>query len=35
VRHVAPKLGEHNAEIYGRLGYSASDLAALKAKAVI
>ncbi|MBV9014476.1 MAG: CoA transferase, partial [Alphaproteobacteria bacterium] len=27
VRHVAPKLGEHNTEIYGRLGYSASDLA--------
>ena len=35
VRAVAPKLGEHNAEIYGRLGYSASDLAALKAKSVI
>ncbi|MBV9968027.1 MAG: CoA transferase, partial [Alphaproteobacteria bacterium] len=35
VRHVAPKLGEHNTEIYGRLGYSASDLAALKAKGAI
>jgi crotonobetainyl-CoA:carnitine CoA-transferase CaiB-like acyl-CoA transferase len=35
VRAVAPKLGEHNAEIYGRLGYSAADLVALKAKRVI
>jgi crotonobetainyl-CoA:carnitine CoA-transferase CaiB-like acyl-CoA transferase len=35
VRHVAPKLGEHNAEIYGQLGYSAADLAALKAKGVL
>jgi crotonobetainyl-CoA:carnitine CoA-transferase CaiB-like acyl-CoA transferase len=35
VRAVAPKLGEHNAEIYGRLDYSAADLAALKAKSVI
>jgi crotonobetainyl-CoA:carnitine CoA-transferase CaiB-like acyl-CoA transferase len=35
VRTVAPKLGEHNAEVYGRLGYSAADLAALKAKSVV
>jgi crotonobetainyl-CoA:carnitine CoA-transferase CaiB-like acyl-CoA transferase len=35
VRAVAPKLGQHNAEIYGRLGYSAADLAALKAKSVL
>ena len=35
VRTVAPKLGEHNAEIYGRLGYSAADLAALSAKSVV
>ena len=35
VRTVAPKLGEHNAEIYGRLGYSAADLSALKAKGVV
>jgi crotonobetainyl-CoA:carnitine CoA-transferase CaiB-like acyl-CoA transferase len=35
VRSVAPKLGEHNAEVYGRLGCSAADLAALKAKSVV
>jgi formyl-CoA transferase len=35
VRAAAPKLGEHNTEIYGRLGYSASDIAALKAKGVV
>ena len=35
VRAAAPKLGQHNAEIYGRLGYSASDIAALKAKGVV
>ena len=35
VRAVAPKLGEHNAETYGRLGCSATDLAALKAKGVV
>ncbi len=31
----APLLGEHNAEIYGELGYSASDLAALKVTEII
>ena len=35
VRTVAPKLGQHNSEIYGRLGVSQADLAALKAKVVI
>jgi formyl-CoA transferase len=30
-----PTLGEHNAEIYGRLGLGAAELAALKQKAVI
>ncbi len=35
VRAVAPKLGEHNAEIYEKLGYGAADLAALKAKRAI
>jgi crotonobetainyl-CoA:carnitine CoA-transferase CaiB-like acyl-CoA transferase len=32
---VAPKLGEHNAEILGELGYGASDLASLKERGVI
>lgn len=31
----APKLGEHNAEVLGRLGYSASDIASLKDRGVI
>ena len=35
VRTVAPKLGQHSAEIYSRLGLGESDLAALKAKRVI
>jgi crotonobetainyl-CoA:carnitine CoA-transferase CaiB-like acyl-CoA transferase len=35
VRAVAPKLGQHNAVIYGKLGYSAADLAALREKRVI
>jgi len=35
VRAVAPKLGQHNAVIYGKLGYSAADLATLREKRVI
>jgi crotonobetainyl-CoA:carnitine CoA-transferase CaiB-like acyl-CoA transferase len=35
VRAVAPKLGEHNAEIFGRFGVSERDLAALRRKGVI
>jgi crotonobetainyl-CoA:carnitine CoA-transferase CaiB-like acyl-CoA transferase len=35
VRTVAPKLGEHNAEILGRLGVTAADLAALREKGVV
>lgn len=32
---VAPKLGEHNAEVLGRLGYSEADIRSLKEKKVI
>jgi crotonobetainyl-CoA:carnitine CoA-transferase CaiB-like acyl-CoA transferase len=35
VRAVAPKLGQHNAEILGRLGVTATDLAALREKRVV
>jgi crotonobetainyl-CoA:carnitine CoA-transferase CaiB-like acyl-CoA transferase len=35
VRAVAPKLGEHNTEIFGRLGVTAADLAALRDKGVV
>lgn len=35
VRTVAPKIGEHNAEILGRVGVGADELAKLKAKGVI
>lgn len=35
VRHVAPRLGEHNAEVYGSVGATAEDLASLKAKGII
>tara|TARA_Y100000588_G_scaffold107217_1_gene117392 strand:- start:344 stop:577 length:234 start_codon:yes stop_codon:yes gene_type:complete len=32
---TAPKLGEHNAELLGRLGYSDKDIEALTANGVI
>jgi crotonobetainyl-CoA:carnitine CoA-transferase CaiB-like acyl-CoA transferase len=35
VRTVAPKLGEHNAEIFGRFGVGEAEIAALKRKGVI
>jgi crotonobetainyl-CoA:carnitine CoA-transferase CaiB-like acyl-CoA transferase len=35
VRTVAPKLGEHNAEILGRLGVTTADLQALRGKGVV
>jgi crotonobetainyl-CoA:carnitine CoA-transferase CaiB-like acyl-CoA transferase len=35
VRHVAPRLGEHNAEVLGSVGATAEDLAKLKEKGVI
>ena len=35
VRAVAPKLGEHNAEILGRLGVSEAELQELRDKGVM
>jgi crotonobetainyl-CoA:carnitine CoA-transferase CaiB-like acyl-CoA transferase len=35
VETAPPRLGEHTAEILGRLGCSASDLAALKQAGVV
>ncbi|HYU12310.1 MAG TPA: CoA transferase [Stellaceae bacterium] len=35
VRAVAPKLGQHNAEVFGRVGLNTADIAALKAKGVL
>ena len=35
VRTVAPKLGQHNAEVFGSVGVSEADLKALKAKGVV
>ena len=35
VRNVAPKLGQHNAEIFGRLDVSEADIKELRAKGVL
>jgi crotonobetainyl-CoA:carnitine CoA-transferase CaiB-like acyl-CoA transferase len=35
VRNVAPKLGQHNAEIFGRLGVTEADVGELREKGVM
>jgi formyl-CoA transferase len=35
VRHIAPKLGQHNAEIFGRLGVTKAAMEELRAKRVL
>ena len=35
VRDVAPKLGQHNAEIFGRLGVSEAEMTRLRTKGVL
>jgi crotonobetainyl-CoA:carnitine CoA-transferase CaiB-like acyl-CoA transferase len=35
VRTVAPKLGQHNAEIFGRLGVSEGEMEKLRARGVL
>jgi formyl-CoA transferase len=35
IGEIGPKLGQHNDEILGRLGYSPSDIAGLRARKVV
>ncbi len=35
IRHRAPRIGEHNAEVYGELGLDAADLDALAAEGIV
>jgi crotonobetainyl-CoA:carnitine CoA-transferase CaiB-like acyl-CoA transferase len=35
VRRVAPKLGQHTAEVLGALGHSAADIEALRRDRII
>jgi crotonobetainyl-CoA:carnitine CoA-transferase CaiB-like acyl-CoA transferase len=35
VRHAGPSIGQHNEEVYGGLGLSAAEIAALRARKVI
>jgi hypothetical protein len=35
VRHVAPKLGEHNTEIFDRLGVSKAEVVKFRAQGVV
>jgi crotonobetainyl-CoA:carnitine CoA-transferase CaiB-like acyl-CoA transferase len=35
VRNVAPKLGQHNTEIFGRLGVTEAEIWELRAKRVL
>ena len=35
VRSVAPKLGEHNAEVFGRLGVSEEKMKELRARGIL
>jgi crotonobetainyl-CoA:carnitine CoA-transferase CaiB-like acyl-CoA transferase len=35
VRTVAPRLGQHNAEVFGRLGVSEAEIRELRAKGVL